>query len=154
MYRTKPRLYAVLDRIAFVTGLVGLYGGILLISMQPTLIKMMQDSEMEGQTLWWKGFIDSLMADEFPLLTLTGIFMSSFTVIASYGIMHPRKIDWHWIMLIMLAQLQLIWSFSYRYIGTAFNIASIGIYVLTFLYLCRPKVKAYFEYVRSEKSAH
>ncbi len=138
--------------MTFATSLVGLYGGILLISMQPTLMKVVQDSEMKGQTPWWKGFIDSIISEEFLLLTITGIFMSSFTVIAGYGIMHPRKMDWHWIILIMLAQS--IWSFSYRYIGTTFNMASIGIYVSTFLYLCRPKVKAYFEYMRStEKSA-
>lgn len=133
------------------TGLVGLYGGILLISIQPTL-KVMHDIEMAGQTLWWNGLIDSAMTEEFLPLTVTGIFMSGLAIIAGYGMMHPRKIDWRWIISIMLAQL--IWSFSYRYIGTAFNIASIGIYALTFLYLCRPKVKAYFEYVRrTEKSA-
>ena len=113
--------------------------------MQPLILDAIYNSSgtrLTGEIVWWEKLIDSVKSKDFLPITLTGIAFNSASVIAAYGILNPGKIAWHWILLILLSTIA--WSMFYIFIGTFFNIISLGVYGLTFLYLCRPKVRAYF----------
>gem|GEM_PF-4413411 len=77
-------------------------------------------------------------------MTIIGILLCVVTFYIALGMLKPKKIKW--ILVILFAQI--VFSLFYSFLGTAFNIVSIIVYSLCFVYVCRPKVRAYLEYLR------
>lgn len=152
MYRTKPKLFAFLGRMTFAVGVIGVCGGIILAFIQPQILDTMHNGDNtvpSVQVALWEKFVDSVKSQNFVPITLVGLPLTGVTVMAAYGILNPGKIAWHWILLILLSMIS--WSLFYTFIGTAFNMISIGVYGITLVYLCRPRVKAYFCYLKDAK---
>jgi hypothetical protein len=130
----------------------GAFGGVALMLIEPGILAGVPQYENaskageEPQTAWWLPMAESSKSKEFVSMTIIGILLSAATFYMALGMLKPKKIKKEWILVILFAQIT--FSLFYSFLGTAFNIISIIAYSLCFVYMCRPKVRAYLEYLR------
>lgn len=141
LYATRPRLLKYLASVVLAVSATGAFGGAALMLIPPEIL-----SGKELSTAWWYPTIDSAKSKEFILATIIGILFSAATFYTALGMLKPKKMNKNLTLVILFAQIAL--SSFYSFLGTAFNIISIVAYSLCFIYICRPKIRAYLEYLR------
>jgi hypothetical protein len=140
LYATRPRLLKYLASVVLAVSATGAFGGAALMTMQPEIL-----ADKELQMVWWYPTVESAKSNEFIVLTVMGVLLSSTTFYAALGMLKPKKMKKDLMLVILFAQIAL--SLFYSFLGTAFNIIRIIAYSLCFIYICRPKVRAYLEYI-------
>jgi hypothetical protein len=118
----------------------GAFGGAAVMIMQPEIL-----AGRELQMAWWYPMVESAKSNEVVVLTVMGVLLSSATFYAALGMLKPKKMKKDLMLVILFAQIAL--SLFYSFLGTAFNLISIIAYSSCFIYICRPKVRAYLEYL-------
>jgi hypothetical protein len=119
----------------------GLLGGTALVLIPSKIL-----TGKESQTAWSYLTVDSAKTNEFVHMTIMGVLLSAATTYAASGMLKPKRMKKNLTLIILFAQIAL--SLFYSFLGTAFNIIRIIAYSSCFVYECRPKIRAYLEYLR------
>jgi hypothetical protein len=156
LYATRPQLLKYLASALLAVSVTGAFGGAALMLIQPEILVGIQQYKNGSKTgeepriEWWYPTAATVKAKEFAPLTITGILLSAATFYAALGMFKPKQMMKYLTLVILFAQIA--FSLFYSFLGAAFNIISIAAYSLCLIYMCRPKVRAYLEYLHHYSS--
>jgi hypothetical protein len=156
LYATRPQLLKYLASALLAVSTTGAFGGAALMLIQPEILVGVQQYENgskadeEPRIEWWYPTTVTVKAKEFVPMTITAILLSAATFYAALSMLKPKQMMKDLTLVILFAQVA--FSLFYSFLGAAFNIISITVYSLCFIYMCRPKVRAYLEYMHHYSS--